>query len=107
MEGTDALMIDVDEGEIVELLQHEMAGVIEDSGRRVIIYGLEEALKRCAIVQILARMNLEAGAYTGIREGVEHRSPATSQFAESFFDQAVGSLRPGIHEGPHKRSREG
>ena len=43
--SADALVVDVDEGQVVELLQHEVAGVVEDVAARVVADALEEHLE--------------------------------------------------------------
>src|SRR5438552_9034028 len=57
----DPLVIDVDVFEIVELLQHEMAGIVQDVATLVTADAVEEHFEGHAIVQILARMDIEAG----------------------------------------------
>ena len=81
-------MIDVDEGEIVELLQHEVAGVVEDVRARVIVDRVEEALEGHAVVQVLARMDFVGEIDARLVERVEDRPPALRQFVERFLDQA-------------------
>src|SRR5271170_6684992 len=41
----DALVVDVDEGEIVELLQHEMRGIVQDIAALVALRRVEEPLE--------------------------------------------------------------
>ena len=89
MERADALVIEVDEAEIVELLQQEMARIVEDLAARVIADALQEHLEARAVVQVLARMDLEAQIDAGGIERVEDR--ASSAAASS--SNAV-SIRP-------------
>src|SRR3546814_10475105 len=58
VEHADPLVINVDELQIVERLQHIMAGIIEDVGARMIVDAREEAFEGHPVVQILAGMNL-------------------------------------------------
>src|SRR3546814_16313805 len=61
VEHADPLVINVDELQIVERLQHIMAGIIEDVGARMIVDAREEAFEGHPVVQILAGMNLKIG----------------------------------------------
>src|SRR3546814_17476295 len=58
VEHADPLVINVDELQIVERLQHIMAGIIEDVGARMIVDAREEAFEGPPVVQILAGLNL-------------------------------------------------
>src|SRR3546814_13670088 len=51
VEHADPLVINVDELQIVERLQHIMAGIIEDVGTRMIIDAGKEALEGTAVVE--------------------------------------------------------
>ena len=55
----------VDEVEVVERLQHVMAGIVEDVGAGMIVHAGQEPLERHAIVQVLAGV-LIAGLGTGL-----------------------------------------
>src|SRR5690606_34569463 len=106
VEGLDALVVVVDELEIVELLQHEMARVVQDAGTRVSADRVEEALERHAVVQVLAGMDLEAQIDARLVERVENRAPAAAELGEAFVDETRGTLRPRIHRVPQQRARE-
>src|SRR5712672_1979853 len=54
VEHADALVIEIDVLEIVELLQHEVAGIVQQIAALVTAQALEEHLERHAVVQILA-----------------------------------------------------
>src|SRR5271154_1357515 len=58
VEGLDALVIDVDEGEVVELLQHIVRGIVEDVAALVALQRIEEPLEGRAVENVLARMDL-------------------------------------------------
>ena len=102
VEGADALVIDVDEVEIVELLQHEMRGIVVDAAALVAVDALEEHLEGDAVEDVLAGMQLEADIDALLVEGVEDRLPALGQFVEGCLDQARRALRPGIEKGQAK-----
>src|SRR5438094_3181371 len=102
----DPLVIDVDVFEIVELLQHEMAGIVQDVATLVTADAVEEHFEGHAIVQILARMDLEAGVDALVLEHIENRAPAPRQLVERRLDQTGRPLRPGIEIGPCQRAGE-
>ncbi len=106
MKHPNALVIDVDELEIVERLQHVVAGIVENAGARVIVDGCEEAFERHAVVQIFARMDLVGEIDAFFLERIEDRSPPPGELGKRFFDQPRGTLRPGIQVRPGQRARE-
>src|SRR5213083_2050084 len=103
----DAVMIKIDVLEIVELLQHEVTGIVQQVAAFVTADALEEHLERHAVVQILAGMDLEAGVDPVFLEHVENRAPAPRQLVERRLDQTGRPLRPGIEVGPRQGTREG
>ena len=56
----DSFVIDVDVFQIIELLQHEMTGIIENVATLVSAETFEKHLKCDAIVQIFAGVNFKA-----------------------------------------------
>src|SRR5690606_38975619 len=72
-------MVDVDELEIVEALQHEVRRVVVDAAARVVADPLEQHLEGHAVEQVLARMQLEADVDALLVAGVENRPPALGQ----------------------------
>src|SRR5438477_10806244 len=54
MEGADALGVDVDEGQIVQLLQDEMGRIVVDRAARVVAGALIEHLEGNAVAYVLA-----------------------------------------------------
>ena len=100
MKGPDALVVDVQEGEIVQRLQDEMRGIVEDVGARMIANLRQEALEGRSVVEILSRVQLEADVDSGLVIGIEDRLPAPPQFRERLLDQTARPLRPGIDIGP-------
>ena len=60
MERLDALVIEIDEGEIVELLQQEVARIVIDAGALVAADRIDEPLEGRSVVNILAGMYLVA-----------------------------------------------
>src|SRR5437016_7098300 len=103
----NAVMIDVDVLEIVELLQHEVTGIVQQVAALVSAHAIEEHLERHPVVQILAGVDLEAGVDPVFLEYVENRAPAPRQLVERRFDQTRRLLRPGIEVGPRECTREG
>src|SRR5450631_227226 len=60
VEGLDALVIDVNIIEIVELLQQEVRRIVEHVRPRVVLHPFEEHLIADAVMQVFAWMNLVA-----------------------------------------------
>src|SRR5579859_4529595 len=104
MEGADARMVMIDEGQIIHMLQDHMAGIVEDVGARMIGNSSQEPLEGHAVMQILARMQLEAKIDSGLVESVQDRFPALAQFGEALLDQTGRTLRPGIEGLPQQRA---
>src|SRR5882724_3570803 len=55
----DVAVIKINELQIVELLQHKMAGIKQNMATGMIFYSLQEHFKRRAIVQVFPGMDLE------------------------------------------------
>ena len=107
VKGLDALVIDVDEPDIVEVLQAEMRRVVVDAAALVPADLVEEALVGRAVEEILAGMQLEANVDADLVVHVEDRPPAPGELLERGLDQIGGPRRPGIEERPGERAGEG
>ena len=107
VERLDPLVIVIDVGEIIERLQHEMAGIVHDVAAPVAVNALQEHLERQPVVQVLRRVDLVAEVDAAGVEGVEDGSPAPGQLVEAVLDQAVGPLRVRVEVGPEQRTAEG
>lgn len=103
----DAGVVEVDELDVVELLEDEVAGVEENVGAGMIADAVEKHFERGAVVEIFTGMDFEAEVDAGAIEGVENGEPALGELVEGGFDEAGGALRPGIDVGPGKRAGEG
>ena len=106
VERVDALVVDVDEVEIVELLQHEVRRVVVDAAARMATDPFEQHLEGHAVHQVFARMELEADVDAGIVVGVEDRLPALGELVEGGLDQARRAWRPRIQVRPRECARE-
>ena len=91
VERLDALVVEIDEGEIVELLQQEMARIVVDARARDGRRPRRRSARSGAVVKILAGMDFVADVAARLVECVEDRPPATAEFLESGLDQT----RPG------------
>src|ERR1700722_8512722 len=76
VEGLDALVVVVNEGEIVERLQHEMGGIVHQGGARMRLDLLEEHLPAIAVVQVLTWVDFVADIDAMRVEIIEDRRPA-------------------------------
>src|SRR6266545_4876114 len=104
VEGADSLGVNVDEGQIVQLLQDEMGRIVVDRATRVIAGALVEHLEGNAVAHVLAGMYLIAEVDARFLICIEDRTPATREFVERRLDQARRPLRPGIKERPGQRA---
>src|SRR5271166_4471836 len=82
VERLDPLVVDVDEVEIIELLQHEVRRIVVDRAALVALNCVEEALERRPVEQIFARVQLVADVAPGVVERVEDRLPAVGELFE-------------------------
>ncbi|RYF00506.1 MAG: hypothetical protein EOO78_11850, partial [Oxalobacteraceae bacterium] len=87
-------MVDVDEGEVIQLLQHEVAGVVQDAGARVVADRFQEALEADAVVQVLARMQFVAQVDAGIFKRVQDRPQRPAGLVEEAFGELARRWRP-------------
>jgi hypothetical protein len=72
MECADERMVYVDELEIVEMLQHEVARVIKNASTRVLPGSFKEVLKRHPVVEIFTRVEFEANIDPSVIEGIQN-----------------------------------
>ena len=100
MEHADVVLVDVQVVQVVELLQHEMAGIEQDAAARVPGYALVEHLEADAVVQVFAGMDFEAQIHVLLVAGIQHRQPAPRQFVERGLDQSLRPLRKREQVGP-------
>ena len=107
VERLDPLVVEIDELEIVERLQHEVRRVVVDAAARVVVDLGQEALEGGAVEQVLARMDLVADVDALLVESVEDRPPAPRQLGEGGVDQALRPRRPRIEVGIGQRAGEG
>src|SRR5215467_13232419 len=75
VEDLDAVVVVVDVVQVVQLLQDEVARVVEQAGALVVADAIEKHLVGFAVVQVLARVDLVADVHTGTVECVEDRAP--------------------------------
>jgi len=95
VECADARVVEIDEGEIIQPLQHEMRGIVVDGATRMIADRLQKPLERRAIEHILARMKLIGDIDAGLVECIEDRPPSAGEFDERLLDQAGGRCGQG------------
>ena len=107
VEHPDPLVVEVDVLQVVQLLQDEVAGVVEQAGPGVVIHPVPEHLHRRPVEQVLAGMHLVAEVHARFLVGVEDGPPAPGQLVEGLLHQAGGALGIGIEVGPGQGAREG
>ena len=106
VERLDALVVKINELQVVKLLQHKMARIVIDVGTRMVVQMLQKHLESSAVIKVFSRMQFVANVHARLVERVQNRFPAAGQFTESGFRQASGPLRPRVHERPHQRTRK-
>src|SRR5437016_5228121 len=102
----DAAVVQVDELQVIKLLQHEMARVVENIASWMFSHPLEKHFKRGPIVQILARMNLKAQVHARFIKCIQDGPPPLCQLIKSRLNQPRWPLRPRINVRPRQRPRE-
>jgi len=100
-------VIEIDVLQVIELLQHEVARVVQQVGAGMGVHPLEEHLIGSAVEQVLARMDLVAEVDAMPVELVEDRGPAAGQLIEGLLHQPGGALRERVEIGPGQRAGEG
>src|SRR6266850_1568840 len=99
----DAVVIQIEEFQIIELLQHEMTRVKQHIAPWMIAGALQKHLERDPIVQIFAGMDLEAQIHSRFVKGIQDGTPARGQLFKRSFNQPSGPLRPRINVRPCQR----
>src|SRR5471030_264754 len=106
MESLDAVVINIDELKVVQLLQQKMTRIEQDVRSRMSVHSGKKTIERHTIVQILARMQLVANIHTGLIEGIQQRPPAPRQFFKRGRNKTLRALRPRIQIRPCQRPRK-
>ena len=103
VEDLDALVIDIDEREVIELLQYVVTW-IEQNVRAALsarsVQTLKKTLERHTVVQIFTRMQFVRDVHADFVERIENRCPAARQFIEGLLDETCRTLRPRVHIRP-------
>ena len=73
-------MVEINVLQIIQLLKHEMAWVIEDVATRMFFCRFPKALKRNSIVQVFARMYFIAKVDSRLVKGVQNGKPSFCKF---------------------------
>ncbi len=107
MKHADAFAVDVEEGEVIELLEYEVTGVVEDVAARMVADALQKHLEGDTVVQVFAGVELEAEVDALLVVKIEDGLPAARELGECGIDEAGGTLRPGIEIGPRECAGEG
>ena len=95
-----ALMVVIDEFDVVQLLQQKVTGIVENVAARMIASGLKESLKSNTVVQVFPGMDFVAYIYTGLIKTVKYGQPALGKRCKTGFHQPLGPLRPRVHGVP-------
>src|ERR1700730_17821063 len=106
MKHADALVVVIDEREVIDTLQDEMTRVVKHAAPTMSLELLEETLEGHAVVQVFTRVDFVTQVDAGFVEALQNGSPTPCQFGESFFDQTGRPLWPWIGHWPKQRARE-
>src|SRR5208282_6160130 len=85
MERADAVMINVQELKIVQLLKNHVTGIVKNVGTFVIIHLCEKTLISHSVMQVFARVQLEAYVHSDVVEVIENWKPSPPQFLKGLF----------------------
>src|SRR5690606_38064002 len=102
-----SVVVEVDKLDMVQALQEEVAGVVEDIGALVVVGGCQEALKSHPVMKVLSGMQFVTNVRSSLVEGVQNGQPSVGKLLKSGFHQAGGALGPWIHGVPHEGSAKG
>src|SRR5260370_10025897 len=86
MKHLDPFVIQIDELQIIELLQHEMAGIKKYIASRMLAHALQKHFKRHSVMQIFARMNLKTQIHSRLIECIQNGTPPRRQFLKRRFN---------------------
>ena len=75
-----------------ELLQYEVAGVVEDACGRMIVHGLQESLEGRAVMQVFARMDFVAQRHVHLGKRIERRPPRLDMSVYPYLPHASVAL---------------
>src|SRR5260370_7599797 len=94
MKHPDALVIQIDEFQVIELLQREMARVKKYIASRMVANALQKHFKRHSVMQIFPRMNLKAQIHSPLIECIQNRPPPPRHPLTRPLTQPPCSLPP-------------
>ena len=79
-----------------------MAGIVGQTGGRMIVRFVQKHLIGGAVEQVRSRVKLIAEGHPVVRGHIQDRLPEPDQFIEGFIDDAVRPLGPGVDHVPGK-----
>src|SRR5579859_1741026 len=101
-----AIVIEVDEFQIIKLLQNKMARIEQNVASFMILHALQEHFKTNSIVQILTGMNFITKIHSRSVKRIQNRHPSRRKIIERSLDKPWRALRPWIHIRPSQRARK-
>jgi hypothetical protein len=99
-----ALVIKIKKSQIIHLLQHHVARVVQNVRARMAAHCPKKSVEGRAVVQILAGMQLKAHIHARIVERIQNRQPPPPQLLERLVDQSCRTLWPRIDKWPRQRA---
>ena len=105
VERPNALVVELDEMRIVELLQQEVARVVGDADRRMLIDLVEEHLEGGPVIEIGAGMELVAEGDTPVAGVIENGPPTRGELREGLVNDSLRPLGPRVDHVPGEAAR--
>src|SRR5258706_3411976 len=93
--------------DVIQALEDEMGGIVQNMHAWMIACCLQEAFKSDTVMQVFARVNFVGQVNAIFFSLIEQWQPAFGQFLKAQLYQPGRSLGPGIHSMPEKCTREG
>src|SRR5438270_135205 len=104
MEHFYAVVVKINEVQIVELLKDKVTGIKQQIAAGMIFDPLQKHFEGDPVVQVLSGMNFKAQIHSGLIKCVQDRQPAGGEVLEGSLDESGRSLRPRIDVRPRQGS---
>src|SRR5258706_16375922 len=106
VESSNMVFIAVQVADVVQALQDEMGGVVQNMHTWMIAGGRQEAFEGDTVMQVFTRVNFVSQVNAIFVRFIEQWPPAFGQLLKAQFYQSRGTLGPGIHGMPQKCPRK-
>jgi len=109
VEGLDPVMVDVDVAQIIELLQHEMAGVVQEVRSRMLAHTIEEHLEAGAVAEVFPGVDLVADVNAALKSAADGALKGILEYstAELVSIDFKGNPHSSIVDAPYTKVMDG